>query len=122
VTTARALIVSHGVTLGRVERRFSKTCHTWWGRIFDLRSGSRGGLIVELEYEVDSKGDLSGFADSGSPQFVSASYNIFYGRMYFNATSPQQAPQIVGALSAQFVSGNPVGPQATVSSASVPTK
>jgi hypothetical protein len=34
-TVAQADILAGGRTIGRVERRYSLSCHSWWGRVFD---------------------------------------------------------------------------------------
>src|SRR5262249_6210291 len=36
-----AVIKENGVPIGSVERRYSAQCHSWWGRVFDTRSGSQ---------------------------------------------------------------------------------
>ncbi len=34
-TVAQADILAGGRAIGRVERRYSLSCHSWWGRVFD---------------------------------------------------------------------------------------
>jgi hypothetical protein len=94
-TTAHALLVDHGRVVGRVERRYSATCKSWWGRLFDFRPAPRSELYVEVDGR-DRSGKETGRGLESPPQFASTAYNILYGEMFFDAKSTYEAPRIVG--------------------------
>ncbi|GAC1343472.1 MAG: hypothetical protein NVSMB27_03450 [Ktedonobacteraceae bacterium] len=81
-------LVENGFTIGRVERRYSPMCQTWWGRVFDTRIGSRANMFIAI-------------ADttlSAPPTFVGPRYRILYSPMVFDAIPTQQVPAIIGML------------------------
>ncbi len=88
-TIGQAAIREDGVIIGRVERRYSPTCQSWWGRVFDDRAGSQANIFITI----------AGTTLSASPSFASPSYRILYSSMVFDATPTQQVPAITGELS-----------------------
>ena len=96
-TTAQALIVDQGRTVGRVERRYSSTCKSWWGRLFDFRPEPRSELYVFVDGR-DRRGKETGRGLESPPQFASVSYDILYGVMFFDAKSTYEAPRIAGVF------------------------
>jgi Protein of unknown function (DUF2690) len=88
VTAAQANIDENGVTIGRVERRFSLKCNSWWGRVFDNRPGSQGDMFITIE----------GTTTSAAPTFIGLHYRILYSPMVFDATPTMQVPAITGSL------------------------
>jgi hypothetical protein len=98
-TTAHALIESQGRTVGKVERRYSVKCKSWWGRVFDFRPGPQRDLYyIEIDGQ-DSSGNEVGYGIRSLPRFMSASYTILYGNMFFDAKPTYAAPRIIGAFS-----------------------
>jgi len=87
-TIDQADIQENGTVIGRVERRWSPTCQSWWGRVFDTRLGSPGNLSIEID----------GVKTTAFPTFVSTPYSILYSWMIFDASSMQQVPEITGLL------------------------
>ena len=81
-------IVENGFTIGSVERRYSHTCQSWWGRVFDTRSGSQANMFLTV----------AGTTLSALPTFVGTRYRILYSSMVFDATPTQQVPAITGIL------------------------
>ena len=96
-----ATILEHGFPIGRVERRWSARCQSWWGRVFDLRMGSQAGMYITITSKMFF----------GSPTFVSPRYRIFYSPMVFDATPTQPIPAIAGALE---IDGITTPPEATL--------
>ena len=88
-TLEQADIKENGLTIGSVERRWSPTCQSWWGRVFDTRIGSQTNMFISV----------AGTILSASPTFVSARYRILYSSMVFDANPTQQVPAITGTLS-----------------------
>lgn len=88
-TIGQADIMENGFTIGRVERRWSAKCQSWWGRVFDNRIGSQANMFITV----------AGVTLSASPTFVSNQYRILYSSMVFDATPTQQVPAITGILS-----------------------
>ena len=88
-TIGQAAIRENGVIIGSVERRYSPTCQSWWGRVFDDRAGSQANIFITI----------AGTTLSASPSFASPSYRILYSSMVFDATPTQQVPAITGELS-----------------------
>jgi hypothetical protein len=81
-------IMDNGVPIGKVERRWSAKCQSWWGRVFDLRAGSQANMFITI----------AGTQLSAAPTFVSSTYRILYSQMVFDATPTQQVPAITGTL------------------------
>jgi hypothetical protein len=88
-TLGQADIKENGITIGRVERRWSAPCHSWWGRVFDTRIGSQANMFIRI----------AGMTLSAAPTFVSEQYRILYSSMVFDATPTQPVPAITGILS-----------------------
>jgi hypothetical protein len=88
-TIGQADIMENGFTIGRVERRWSLKCQSWWGRVFDNRVGSQANMFITV----------AGATLSASPTFVSNQYRILYSSMVFDATPNQPVPAITGILS-----------------------
>jgi len=86
-TIASADLVENGVTIGRVERRYSLTCHTWWGRVFDDRIGSHRNMYI----------GIAGTTSSAPPTFVGDQYRALYSPMVFDAPLPT-VPEVKGSL------------------------
>jgi type IV secretory pathway TrbF-like protein len=87
-TIEQADIKGNEFTIGRVERRYSARCQSWWGRVFDTRSGSQANMFITI----------NGTTLSASPTFVSDQYRILYSSMIFDASPTQQVPSITGTL------------------------
>jgi hypothetical protein len=87
-TIAQQDIVYAGVTIGSIERRYSPTCHTWWGRVFDDRIAAQGHLGMTIGATMLS----------APPTFVSNQYRILYSSMIFGGTPTQQPPLVVGTV------------------------
>lgn len=87
-TLAQADIVENGFVIGRVERRYSPHCHSWWGRVFDERVGSHANMFITI----------AGTTTSAAPTFVSTSLRILYSPMQFAAVPLQPIPAITGSL------------------------
>jgi hypothetical protein len=105
-TIGQADIKENGVTIGRVERRWSLTCQSWWGRVFDFRAGSQANMFITI----------AGTTLSASPTFVSNQYHILYSPMFFDASLTQQVPAITGALAVNAL----IAPGATLPAITVP--
>jgi hypothetical protein len=88
-TIGQASIVENGAIIGSVERRYSPTCQSWWGRVFDNRAGSQANMFITI----------AGTTLSAPPTFTGTRYRILYSPMVFDATPTQQVPAITGALS-----------------------
>lgn len=87
-TILQADIVKNGIAIGRVERRFSLKCSTWWGRVFDLRQGSEAQMSISIGAGMPST----------FPIFVGNASRIRFSPMVFDATPTQTVPAIVGSL------------------------
>jgi hypothetical protein len=74
-TIGQATIFENGFAIGRVERRWSLTCQSWWGRVFDDRPDSHADMSIEI----------AGTTTSAAPTFVSNQYRILYSPMIFDA-------------------------------------
>ena len=77
---------STGNSLARAERRYSPTCHTYWGRIVKPATGKRGLSIV--------------IALKGGPAQVSTTTGteVFTHMVFLSCQTPQMA-RLVGAIS-----------------------
>ena len=106
-TIEQAAIQEQGFTIGRVERRYSIRCQSWWGRVFDTRPGSRANMFLTI----------AGTTLSASPTFVSTQYRILYSSMVFDATPTQASPTIIGTLE---IDGILTAPSATLPAVIVP--
>jgi hypothetical protein len=106
-TILQADIVKNGVTVGRVERRFSLKCSSWWGRVLDYQQGSQAKMSISI----------AGGTPSPFPIFVGKSLRILYSPMVFDATPTQTVPAITGSLS---INGIPVS--ATIPAIVIPAK
>lgn len=94
-------ILSAGVSIGSVQRRYSPTCHAWWGRVFDNRMQAQDHLEITIGTTTIS----------ALPTFVSAQYRILYSPMMWDATPAQQPPLVTGAVE---VAGAVPFPSATI--------
>ncbi len=74
--------------IGLVERRFSPTCRTWWGRVFDFRTGVKGGMII----------GVAGIERAGPPDFVGNLYRIRYSLTVFDPQLTLTVPEVTGTL------------------------
>lgn len=83
-TTASATIVENGTVIGRLERRHSPKCHTYWGRVFDLRPQK-----MPLAISIDSPG-IGSFTWKDTEA---------YSNMVFVPTPQDQVPAMEGILS-----------------------
>ncbi len=75
-TVAQQNIVNaQGTILGRVVRRYSAACDSWWGRIFDQRHlpGAPQPLFLQI----------AGHEARSQPTFVSGQYTILYSLMIY---------------------------------------
>lgn len=110
-TDARSLsktdIVENGRTIGRVERRWSDICQSWWGRVFDNRPGSHANMYITID----------GTTLSAPPTFVTTTYRILYSSMVFDASPTQTVPEITGTLE---IDGIITPPGATLPAISIP--
>lgn len=100
-------IMDNGVPIGKVERRWSARCQSWWGRVFDTRPGSQANMYITI----------AGTTLSASPTFVGSQYRILYSSMIFDATPTQQVPAITGALG---IHGGPQTASATLPAIDIP--
>jgi hypothetical protein len=107
VTIGQADIKENGFTIGRVERRWSLKCQSWWGRVFDLRPDSQASMYITI----------NGATTFAAPTFVSGQYRILYSPMVFDATPTQPGPEITGALE---IDGITTPPSATLPAVHVP--
>jgi hypothetical protein len=94
-------IKENGVTIGRVERRWSLHCQSWWGRVFDTRPGSHADEFITV----------AGTTLSAPSTFKSPDYTILYSSMIFDATPTQSAPAITGTLESN---NSTTAPSATI--------
>jgi hypothetical protein len=106
-TLGQADIKENGFTIGSVERRWSVKCQSWWGRVFDYRTGSQANMYITVD----------GTTLSAAPTFVSDQYRILYSSMIFDATPTQQVPAITGTLE---IDGITTAPSATLPAITVP--
>ncbi len=88
-TSDQASIVEQGFTIGKVERRWSARCQSWWGRVFDERAGSQLDMFITI----------GGTTISAAPTFVNTHYRILYSWMVFDESPTQQVPAVIGHLS-----------------------
>jgi len=93
-TVSVPILAADGTPLGRLERRHSALCHTWWARIYDYRHLSDTYLVLQV-------GDFG---------YTLPYSDMAYCDMAFDTTNTH-APRISGSLT--FVSG-PVDPSLTV--------
>lgn len=106
-TLGSADIQENGITIGRVERRWSARCQSWWGRVFDTRPGSQANMYITI----------AGATLFASPTFVGSQYRILYSSMIFDATPTQQVPAITGTLE---IDGITTPPSATLPAITIP--
>lgn len=106
-TLSSADIQENGITIGRVERRWSARCQSWWGRVFDTRPRSQANMYIAI----------AGATLFASPTFVGNQYRILYSPMIFDATPTQQVPAITGTLE---IDGITTAPSATLPAITVP--
>ncbi len=110
VTLGRpAPIIENGFTIGSVERRWSATCQSEWGRVFDTWIGSQVNMFVTI----------AGTTLFASPTFVNTHYRILYSSMVFAASPTQQLPAITGTLG---IDGITKPPYATLPAIILPGK
>lgn len=100
-TLDQAEIKENGITIGRVERRWSALCQSWWGRVFDTRPGAHQNMSLMVD----------GTTLSAPPTFVGDAYRILYSSMVFDATPMQKVPAITGMLE---IDGITAAPSATI--------
>jgi hypothetical protein len=60
------ITAQNGDVVGRVERRFSQKCMSWWGRVFAFGPATKGKLSIAI----------AGVTRSSPPTFVSQTYVI----------------------------------------------
>ena len=53
-TVAQADILAGGQAIGRVERRYSLSCHSWWGRVFDYSGTHAINVTIAGKSYADS--------------------------------------------------------------------
>lgn len=106
-TIDQADIKENGFVIGRVERRFSQVCNSWWGRVFDTRPDSQANMFITV----------NGTTLSASPTFVSGSYRILYSSMVFDASPTQTVPAITGTVE---IDGITAAPSATLNAITIP--
>lgn len=81
-------IVSGGQTVGRVERRFSQKCMSWWGRVFAFGPALHRNMFIAI----------AGVTISKSATFTSNTHDILYSPMVFEASPTQTVPEITGTV------------------------
>lgn len=81
-TTARADIIENGQVVGRLERRHSPRCHTYWGRLFDFRP-QKHPLTLQIGPDIASFG---------------SNHTEVYSNMVLVPTPQDQIPAMVGLL------------------------
>jgi len=88
-TIAKQDIVSpNGQTIGRVERRFSQKCMSWWGRVFAFGPALHRNMFIAI----------AGVTLSKPATFPSDTYDILYGPMVFETSPTQTVPEITGTV------------------------
>lgn len=96
-TLGQADITQNGIVIGSVERRWSAKCQSWWGRLVDIRPGSKANMFVTV----------NGSTLSASAQFQNNNYSILYSRMVYTTTPSQPFPAITGELDSNGITTPP---------------